>query len=444
MTSTTSLRPVLIAAPSVARAKTGQPLSLDVLVALRAPERVSTTKRPSLNLAVVIDISGSMNGLPLQHAKTAAAGLVHSLTEHDRVSVVVYGSNARVVLPSTPALQAKASIDVLLAGVQCEGMTALHAGWLTGAAQIAPFVSQYGVSRVLLLTDGCANVGETSVDALVAAGATLSDTGITTSSYGIGHNFNETLMTAIAQAGQGMAVYAADADGLATYFTNEFAMLGDLVGKDMRVELTITDAEGAPVVWTCLNPLATDSVGRIRLPALLSGTDSWAVFHADVPADKAHKNLNITARVAYVDEKGASHTSETTTPLVFGKTNAAANTEVVERAKEARAAQMARQAAEAAQRGDMGSMRSIVDQMAGMAMGNAYVASVAQNLSAAALSGDHRVFAKEALYSSTAMGTRSVDIGEDAGLLSAGKYGLRKAVQGQAVEGTKNDAGGTP
>lgn len=431
---TTAILPQLQLVPLRKRARAGHAQTLDVLVALQAPMREQTGSRPTLNLAVVIDNSGSMQGHPLDHAKRAAAALVHGLQPDDRVSIVTYADSARVVLASMPADQAKVQVDRVLAAVQTEGCTALHAGWLAGAEQVAPFVSQYGISRVLLLSDGNANVGEQRPDALRDAGRKLAAAGITTSTYGIGSHFNETLMAACAQAGQGIAVYAQDADGLATYFANEFAMLCDLAGKDVRLAMTVKGGKGKPMQPQCLNDLETVD-GQVRLPALLSGAESWAVFSIDLDEKQARGQLALEACVQFVDQDGQAHTLTAQEKVAFGERAGAADKRVAERAKEARAAQVAKQAREAAIAGDFGRRDHLIRSMAGMAQGNAYVAAVAQNLADVAASGNAALFAKEALYSSTTMTSRVADQGEDHTVLSAGRYGLRKAMQGRAVKG---------
>lgn len=423
--------------PSQSVAKAGEALTLDVLVALRAPARATQKQRPSLNLAVVIDNSGSMNGMPLWHAKQAAASLVHGLQAQDRVAIVVYSTHARVVLPSMTAEEAKLRVDGVLANVNAESSTALHAGWLTGAGEIAPFVSQYGVSRVLLLSDGQANQGEVRIQALSEAGQKLAQAGITTSTYGLGLGFNEVLMTAIAEAGQGLAVYAENADDLSTYFANEFAMLCDLAGKDIRIGVSAVDASGKTVIGKCLNALPTADDNRVRLPALLSGAESWAIYSFEVPKGQAKADMTLSAKATFVDEEGRTHTLESQSQVKFGRKAGGEDETVVERAKEVRAGAMAREAAEAAMRGDMDRSNHLIRGITGMAGNNAYVAAVALNLSQVSQTGNASAFAKEALYSSTTMSNRVVDSDENFRVLDGGKYGLRKAAQGKAQKGSE-------
>lgn len=429
--------PSLSILPSLSTFKKGHSQTLDILVALQAPERKTTVKRPSLNLAIVIDNSGSMSGGPLEHAKQAARALVGSLKEEDRVSIVTYSDQAKVVLESMSAEAAKKIIDSALNKVRPEGLTALEAGWLVGAQQIAPFVSSYGVSRVLLLSDGEANVGQTNIQKLAETGLQLADKGITTSTYGIGNNFNETLMTAIAQSSQGVAVYASNADDLATYFSNEFAMLCDLAGKDISLGLTVKhQTKGKLAIPVkCLNTLPLNSDGTVRLPALLSGAESWAIYTVELDEKTSLDNITIEGVVTYLDDQGEKHSLKKSTEVKAGAKNGKNNTKTVERAKEVRAGILAKEAAEAARRGDMETTNNILRGISGMAGNNAYVSAVAHNLSALAATGNLDVLAKEAHYSSTTMSTRAVEANENFLELNGGKYGLRKAEQGKAQKG---------
>ena len=115
------------------------------------------------------------------------------MSAEDRVAVVTYDSEARVIVPSTLCVNRQSIIE-RIRQVTSGGTTALHDGWLLGAEEVARQKTPTSLNRVLLLSDGNANVGLQDVDAIKSQCAQLADNEVTTSTYGLGHQFNEHLM----------------------------------------------------------------------------------------------------------------------------------------------------------------------------------------------------------------------------------------------------------
>ncbi|MFN7175096.1 MAG: vWA domain-containing protein, partial [Thermaurantiacus tibetensis] len=178
MTLTLSLqprRPALLA---------GLDNALEVLVrAEAAPAPEGAGHRRRLDLALVIDRSGSMAGQPLAEAKRLAAEMVARLDPRDRIAIVTYDDAVQVPVPSRPVGE-RASILAAIAGIEAGGSTALHAGWAAGAEEAARAVAEADVARVLLLSDGCANHGLTDPDRIAAHCREMAEAGVSTSTYG--------------------------------------------------------------------------------------------------------------------------------------------------------------------------------------------------------------------------------------------------------------------
>src|ERR1039458_3202077 len=166
--------------------------TVDVLIRAQAPDspKSGLPERPRLNLAIVIDRSGSMEGKPLYEAKRAAGFIIDSLKATDRASVVTFDDNVQLVAESRH-VENKTYFKAAISQIHSGGSTNLHGGWLKGAEEAAKHLAQDRTSRVLLLSDGEANQGLTTVDEIALQCSQLADTGVTTSTYGLGNSFNE-------------------------------------------------------------------------------------------------------------------------------------------------------------------------------------------------------------------------------------------------------------
>ncbi|MCW5942394.1 MAG: VWA domain-containing protein [Fimbriimonadaceae bacterium] len=184
-----------------------------LMVSLRAEEAPDLPRTP-MRVAIVLDRSGSMSGQKLVIARQAAAQFVRSLSPDDRVSVVAYDNQVHVLGAPQPPNEALArSIEALEVG----GSTALYEGWLVGAKAIG------SGGRVILLSDGQANCGPyTTADELSAhAGRTYQKYGVTTSTIGVGADYDEALMAGMARAGGGAHYFAHEADAIMDAFGME-------------------------------------------------------------------------------------------------------------------------------------------------------------------------------------------------------------------------------
>ena len=180
----------------------GQPLTLDVLVRITPPTLPSDQARSPLNLSLVIDRSGSMGGPKIQQACEAACFAVENLRPCDRLSVVLFDDRIETLIPSTFATD-KQALLTKIRQVNARGSTALHAGWVEGGIQVSQYLNPAHLNRVILLSDGQANVGETRPDAIANDVHGLAQRGVSTTTLGIGQGYHEDLLAAMASSGDG-------------------------------------------------------------------------------------------------------------------------------------------------------------------------------------------------------------------------------------------------
>jgi Ca-activated chloride channel family protein len=223
------------------------------------PVRDPARRRPPVNLAFVLDRSGSMAGHgKLDLAKQGVLEALDRLEPTDRFSVVTYDESIDVVVGSTPASGEARRLAVdALASVAPRGSTDLAGGWLRGAEQVASHLSADGVNRVLLLTDGLANVGIVDPAVLAAHAAQLRARGVATSTIGVGTDFDEVLLQQMADAGGGHFYFVGSLPEIRDHLTSEVGEALDVAVREAA--LTVTAPAGVSI-WA-LTPYPTERHG---------------------------------------------------------------------------------------------------------------------------------------------------------------------------------------
>lgn len=197
--------------------------------------------RPEVNLALVLDRSGSMQGQKIERAKEAAIMALDRLGPNDIVSVVAYGSYVDVLIPAT-RLADRESIYASIRGLTANESTALFAGVSKGAQEVRKFFSKDRINRIILLSDGLANVGPSSPGALADLGLSLGREGISVTTLGLGLDYNEDLMTALAQKSDGNHRFIENSEDLRLAFATELGDVVSVVAQDVSLKVNCMES----------------------------------------------------------------------------------------------------------------------------------------------------------------------------------------------------------
>jgi Ca-activated chloride channel family protein len=362
-----------------------------------------------LNLAIVIDRSGSMRGKPLEEAKKSAIMMVEQMNSADRISIVTYHSRAELIVPSTLCNE-KQSIISKIKQIREGGMTALHDGWLMGAEEVARYKSDTSLNRVLLLSDGNANEGLSDLASIKSQCAQLADASVTTSTYGLGHHFNEQLMIGMAQSGLGQGYYGETSEDLADPFREEFELLLNTVASKLHLEAFCPSF----VNMELLNNFRTTRRGW-SMPDIAEGGEGWALFRLEVKElGFAHDPVEVLrCIISFTDREGVRHTTdpvklvlEPLSPNAFEAIPE--DTKVKSRASELIVAAYQEEAHAAARRGDWEQVDQIIAKAENSAVGDLWMTEALRALQNYSKNRQQEQFSKEALYSAEKMNKRLV------------------------------------
>jgi Ca-activated chloride channel family protein len=427
--------PSVLITPRRSALLAGHDNTLDVLVRVQAPDAPpDLPPRTPLNLAVVIDRSGSMSGQPLLEAKRCAEFVLDGLQPADRLGLVVYDDGVDTLVPALPVADAREVLRHAIRQIDSGGSTNLHGGWHQGVQTLLPHVSPGSVSRVILLSDGCANSGLVEAAAIWAQCRDSAAAGVGTSTYGLGGGFNEDLMIGMARSGGGSSYYGESAQDLMDPFREEFDLLNALCAR--RLQLQVEPAPG--VELRLLNDYETAGAHAWWLPDLAYGGEAWALARFKVP--KAHTGgsavlAKISLRYTGMDgEPRAIQPQDFTLPALQAAafSTIAEDERVLRRAGELEAAEIQQRARQAAANGDWDSVMRLLQKATRLGIDNPWIAAVVAELQQLASRKDEILFAKASAYGARRMHTRLAAVQESAALDDArAAYLRRKSNQGK-------------
>lgn len=274
-------------------------------LAIGAEAGDSGTARAPADVVVVLDRSGSMDGEKIVFARSALLALQGALRPEDRIALVSYSDDARLELPLGTAEALGGAWARIVAGIQPGGGTNLAAGLDLGLELLRASHGTGRVQRLVLVSDGLANVGDHSPEGLRARAARAAAAEWALSTVGVGLDFDEALLSTLADAGTGNFYFLESASGLDHLFDAEFSLARETTATGL--ELALAPAPGVEVLEVAGYPLERDAAGRVRIRAgsLFAGQERRLWVTLRLPPAAAGESTSI-GRVSLGYTRGGS------------------------------------------------------------------------------------------------------------------------------------------
>lgn len=212
-----------------------------LLVSLTAPAAPPRAAHLPVHVALVLDRSGSMDESgKFDLARLAVEKSLAMLRAEDLFTLVVYDTEVDVLVEATRATaEAKRLGMQRLRDVGPRGGTDLAAGWHIASRQLAGYVADNAVSRVLMLTDGLANHGITRSEELITIARQLRQQQIATSTFGVGADFDERLLRDVAHEGGGNFYFIQSPPQITDVLTGELGEALEVVVRDAQLQVAL-------------------------------------------------------------------------------------------------------------------------------------------------------------------------------------------------------------
>jgi Mg-chelatase subunit ChlD len=254
-----------------------------------------------VNLALVIDKSGSMaEADKISRVKLALLALVSQLRDTDTLSIVVFDTDAQVLLPAR-SLVDKEYVRQLIRGIAPGGSTNIHSGLMLGYHEVRKNYRKDATNRVILLTDGIANRGETAPEKIARDSLRFNDQGIDLSTIGVGLDLNKDLLRELSKSGRGLFHFVADAEDIEKVFIKELQSLISPAAYEPNVEIDYDSSLELEQVYG-YEPQFRKSGVKIKLDNMNHGLTQVVLLRFRLAKKRAiPSSLSVNVRLSYYD-----------------------------------------------------------------------------------------------------------------------------------------------
>jgi len=254
-----------------------------------------------VNLALVIDKSGSMGDADkISRVKSALLALVSQLRDTDTLSIVVFDTDAQVLLPAR-CLTDRGYVRQLIREIAPGGATNIHAGLMLGYREVRENYRKDATNRVILLTDGIANRGETEPEKIAQDSLRFNDQGIDLSTIGVGLDLNKDLLRELAKSGRGLFHFVADAEDIEKVFIKEVQSLVSPVAYEPNLDIDYDPALELEQIYG-YEPQFRKSGVKIKLDNMNQGLTQVVLLRFRLADKRAiPSSMSVNVRLSYYD-----------------------------------------------------------------------------------------------------------------------------------------------
>ncbi len=238
-----------------------------VMLGMNTPVDPSKMSRPPLDLALVIDTSGSMAGEPIEYVREGLFRMLDDLEPEDRVSIIAFSDEAEILVESVSG-DATSDLTLAIDAIEAKGKTNIYDGLRTGYEIVAASAEPGRQSRVVLLSDGEATSGITSTSKIVAMSAGFNDLGHTLATVGVGAEFDPVLMRELSESGGGAFYYLEDPAAVQEVFEQEVTTFLVPLARDLRIDVDIDAGWSLRAMYGTKLFDLEGNVGTIEIPSV--------------------------------------------------------------------------------------------------------------------------------------------------------------------------------
>ncbi|MFL5730638.1 MAG: vWA domain-containing protein [Cytophagaceae bacterium] len=255
-----------------------------------------------LNLCLVIDKSGSMQGDRIENTRKACRKLVERLRPQDMISIVVFNESAGILYPSR-VLGNDQSIFGIIDGIHADGSTDLNSGVVLGYREVLKNYDAEYTNKVILLTDALTNTGDVDTESIIRnANAWQKQNPVSFTIVGVGLDFNENLARPLADSQKNSIHFINNSEDIQKVFVDEIESLLSPVAREVELEITYEDGLNIEKIYG-YKPFMQSRKVLVNLENMNNGLTQVVLIRFSANKALSGKALTVRTKLKYRDVK---------------------------------------------------------------------------------------------------------------------------------------------